>query len=444
MINPGEILKAVQKKNVDEAEVYLSSIKHLEIDVLDQEVEAIKEIRDQGIGIRIIKNKKLGFAYTSDFDRDVLKDTIEEAVGNARSSEADEFNSLPINPTTHQPINLDLFDEKTAKVPIKEKIALALKAEETAYKTNHRVKKTEHVSYAESEAEVRIANSNGLDVNYKSNYCGADAHVIASMDGGMEGGFGIDYVKKFKDLDPEKAGKEAAERAVQMLGAKPIKSQKLPLVFDPVVGVDIVEVLSAALSADAAQKGKSMFAGKIGKGAGSRVLNIIDNGLLANGLSTAPFDAEGIPAQETVLVKEGKLQTFLFNTYTANKGKTKSTGNAVRGSFKTTPGIGTTNLYIPAGKQSPKAIIGSLKKGLYITRILGIHTANPISGQFSVGAMGIMIENGKKTYPVRGITIAGNLIEMLEKLEAAASDLRFIVDVGSPTLLIHDMTVSGA
>jgi PmbA protein len=443
MIDPNEILKAVLKKNIDQAEVYLASGKHLEIAVLDQKVEAIKEVKDIGCGIRVIKDRKLGFAYTSDFDEDVLANTIERAVENAKCSEADEFNSLPNNLSTQPPINLDLFDEKIAKVPIKNKIELALKIEETAYKTNKRVKKTEHVSYSEAEGEVRIVNSNGLDVNYQSNYCGASAQVIATMDGGMEAGFGLDYVNKFADLKPEKAGQEAAERAVQLLGAKPIKSQKIPLVFDPIVGVDILETLAAALSADAVQKGKSMFAGKIGKEVGSSILNIIDNGRLKNGLSTAPFDAEGVATQETVLVKDGKLQTFLFNTYSANKGKTKSTGNAARGSFMTTPAIGTTNLYIPAGKISPEEMIGSIKKGLYITRVMGIHTANPISGNFSVGAMGIMIENGKKTYPVKGITIAGNLIEMLERLEAVASDLRFIVDVGSPTLMIHDMTISG-
>ncbi|MFC1637531.1 TldD/PmbA family protein [Candidatus Margulisiibacteriota bacterium] len=443
MIDPREILKAVQIKNVDQAEVYFSSGKHLEVAVLDRKVEAVKAVEDTGCGIRVIKNKKLGFAYTSDFDPDVLEETIERAVENAKCSEADEFNSLPINPTTHQPLNLDLFDEKISKVPVKDKIELALKIEETAYKTNKRVKKTEHVSYSEAEGEVRIVNSNGLDVKYKSNYCGASAQVIATMDGSMEAGFGLDYVNKFNDLKPEKAGQEAAERAVQLLGAKPIKSQKIPLVFDPMVGVDILETLAAALSADAVQKGKSMFAGKINKEVGSSILNIIDNGRLANGLSTAPFDSEGVPTQETSLIKDGKLQTFLFNTYTANKGKTKSTGNAARGSFMTTPSIGTTNLYIPAGKVSPEEMIGSIKNGLYITRVMGIHTANPISGDFSVGAMGIMIENGQKTYPVRGITIAGNLIEMLEGLEAVASDLRFVVDVGSPTLMIHDMTVSG-
>jgi PmbA protein len=238
--------------------------------------------------------------------------------------------------------------------------------------------------------------------------------------------------------------KEAAERATQLLGARSIPSQNIPIVLDPFVGTQILEVMSAPLSSESVQKGRSLFAGKTGKAVASKVLTIIDNGRLEKGLGTAPFDGEGVPTQETKLIEGGVLNTFLYNTYTANKGKTRSTGNAVRGSFESLPGVGPTNFYIAAGSQSPAAIIQSIKKGLYVTRVMGIHTINPITGDFSIGASGIMIENGEKTYPVRGITIAGNLIEMLKSVEAVGSDLRFVANVGSPTLLISGITVSGS
>jgi PmbA protein len=286
-------------------------------------------------------------------------------------------------------------------------------------------------------------NSNGINANYKANYCGGIAQMVASQDQEMEAGFGIDFVKKFDDLKPEKIGKEAASRAAGLLGARIIPSQQIPLVIDPFVGTNILNVLANALSSDAVQKGKSLFVNKLGNEVGSEILSLIDNGRLPNGLVSAPFDEEGVPTQETKLVENGILRNLLFNTYTAGKGKAKSTGNAVRGSFKSLPGIGPTNLYIPAGEQSPDEIMKGIGKGLYVQRVMGIHTANPISGDFSIGAAGFMIENGEKAYPVRGITIAGNLIEMLKAIEAVASDLRFITNVGSPTLLISEITVGG-
>ena len=383
MIKPEEILAQITKAKVDQAEVYLSSSKSLQIDVLNGKVEAIDEVNDIGCGIRIIKDHKLGFAYTSDFDETVVEETIASAIENAKFTETDEFHGLPQDCKTAR--LQDLFDNNIGKTPIEKKITLALQIEALSYKADKRIKKTEKISYSEDEFEVSLANSNGLNASYQSNYCGASAQVIAEASGAMEAGFGMDYVKKIKDLDARKIGLEAAERATQLLGAKAIKSQKLALVFDPHVGGQLLETLATPLSSDATQKGKSLFANKLGQAVGSTKLTIIDNGRLENGLASAPFDGEGVPTQETKLITNGKLSNFLFNTYTANKGKTKSTGNAARGGFMGLPGIGTTNLYIKPGQRSPEDIIKSIKNGLYITRVMGIHTANPISGDFSIG-----------------------------------------------------------
>ena len=448
---PKSILDSILKKGVDQAEIYFSSTRTLKIDVLDRKVESVDEIRDAGYGIRVIRDKKLGFAFTSDPDPAALEETMERAVDNAKSSAPDEFNLLPNYLTTtrpsssrsHPPKGLDLFDPKISRTPVKDKIELALKIEEAAYRTDKRVKRTEKVSYSDSESEVWIVNSNGIEAKHKSNFCGGHADMIAAQDSEMEAGLGIDFVKKLADLDPQKIGKEAAERASALLGARAIPSRKLPLLFDPFVGTQLLEVLASALSSDATQKGKSLFADKLGKEIGSEIFSLIDNGRLPGGLGTEPCDGEGVPTQETRLVENGILRNFLYNTYTAAKGGTRSTGNAVRSSFSGLPGIGPTNLFIPAGPQSAPELIRSVRQGLYIQRVMGVHTANPISGDFSFGAAGLMIENGEKTYPVRGITIAGNLIEMLKAIEAVCSDLRFIVNIGSPTLLITGITVSG-
>ncbi|MDD5382775.1 MAG: TldD/PmbA family protein [Candidatus Margulisbacteria bacterium] len=434
------LLEKIIKKNIDQAEVYLSSTKTLKIDVHEQKVESIDEIRDQGLGIRVIRDKKLGFAYTSDFDDYVLAETISRAVENAKSSEADGSNLLP-GSQANEPLRL--FDPKINDTPIEQKIKLALSIEASAYKADQRIKKTDKVTYSDSESEISIANSHGLRGNYRTNSCGAFAEVIAVQNGEMESGMGMNYVKLFDNLKPEAIGQEAANRALELLNAGLVPTQKLPLVFEPFVASQILEVLATALSSDAVQKGKSLFADKMDKAVGSSLLNIIDNGRLPGGLESSPFDGEGVATQETKLIENGVVRNFLFNFYTANKGGSKSTGNAVRASFKSPPAVGPTNLYIATGSQEPGAIIKSLTKGLYITSLMGIHTANPISGDFSFGAAGLIIENGKKGYPVRGVTVAGNLIEMLKGLEAVGSDLRFIANIGSPTLLISGLTISG-
>ena len=442
-LNPKEILEKILKRNVDQAEVYFTSSKTLQIDVLDQKVESIDGVTDQGLGIRVIKDKRLGFAFTSDFDEDILEETIDQAIHNAKNAEVDEFNGLPRGIVVQAESSAGLYDRAIIETSVEKKIELALQIEQTAYSTDKRIKKTQNVSYSDSEVEVWLVNSNGFSGKFKSNLCGASAQVIATNDGTMEMGFGMDYVKKFADLAADKIGQEAAEKACMMLGAKSIPSQNIPLVFDPFVGTSILGILSSMLSADDAQKGKSLFADKLGQRVSSDVLNIIDNGRRPGGLDTSPFDGEGVPTQETKLIDKGMLKTFLYNTYTANKGKTKSTGNASRASFKGQPSVGTTNFYIPANQHKPEQMIKSIKKGLYITRVMGIHTANPISGDFSVGAAGVMIENGQKTFPVRGVTIAGNLIDMLKAVDAVGSDLRFFAAVGSPTLLVSGMSISG-
>ena len=257
-------------------------------------------------------------------------------------------------------------------------------------------------------------------------------------------GFALQYRLKFAELDPETVGREAAEKAVRMLGAKQIGTQRVPVLFDPYVATSFLGVLAPALTAEAVQKGKSLFAQKIGQPVGSNVLTLVDDGTLPNGIASAPFDGEGVPSSRTVLIENGELKTYLYNTYTAARDGVSSTGNGVRGSFKSTPEVGTTNFFIQPGEVSQQQLMTDIKEGLYITEVMGMHTANPISGDFSVGAAGLWIKDGQFTVPVRGIAIAGNLADLLQSIEGVASDLTFFGGKGSPTVRIGQMTVSGS
>lgn len=430
------LISNAKKLGANEVEVVYSKGSSTSIDVYNQQVETFDSSKTQGIGIRVIKNKCLGFAYTSNLE--TIDDTIEQAIANSKNTAQDEFNLLPKHKSVPS-FSEKIFDPKINKVSTQEKIDFAMKIEKTAHDFDKRIKKTQNISYSDSEYEVEIANSHGLNLKYKGNHCCASCDVIAEDNGSAEDGFGFDVNLKWDNLDAEKIGKEAAKNAVQNLGAKPIPAQKLDLILEPKIAVQILGIISGMVSAEAVQKGKSLFAGKLGKEVCSKLITIEDNGRLKNAIGSAPFDGEGVATQQTIVIENGILKSYLYNTYAAAKDKVKSTGNASR-SYSSTPSIGATNIFIKPSNEgeNSNSRLRNNPKSLLVTRLMGLHTINPISGDFSVGAVGIL-----DNQPVRGITIAGNLIDLLERIEAVGSDLRWFGSVASPTLLVSDISVSG-
>jgi PmbA protein len=246
-----------------------------------------------------------------------------------------------------------------------------------------------------------------------------------------------------RDLDSGSVGRRAAGKALALLGARRIDSVRAPVILDAAVAQDFLDMIRSGFSAENAQKGKSLFAGKRDSMVASPLLSVHDNGLLEHGLGTAPSDDEGSPLRMKTVIDQGRFVQFLHNSYTARKEGTQSTGNGMRGGFKATPGVGVTNLYIQPGTMGPAALIESTQRGLFVNEIMGAHMANPISGDFSVGASGYWIENGGKAYPVRELTIAGNIIDLLKNVDAVCNDLRFSGRLGSPTLRIAEMSIAG-
>ncbi|NQU17849.1 MAG: TldD/PmbA family protein, partial [Candidatus Saganbacteria bacterium] len=365
-----------------------------------------------------------------------IDNTIEQAIANSKNTDQDEFNILPSGKSVPE-FRQKIFDPTIDKVSTQEKIHFAVEIEKSAYNYDKRIKKTQSISYGDAEYEVEIANSHGLHLKYKGNHCSAAADVIAEANGSAEDGFGFDVNLKWAKLDAQKIGEEAAKNALQNLGAKPIPSQKITLILEPKISVQILGIIAGMVGAEAVQKGKSLFRGKLGQEVCSPLITIEDNGRLKDAIGSAPFDGEGVATQETIVIEKGILKSYLYNTYAAAKDKVKSTGNASR-SYASVPAIGPTNIFIKPGEKSRDEIVKSFTKSLLVTRLMGLHTVNPISGDFSVGAVGIF-----DNQPVRGITIAGNLFNLLKKIEAVGSDLRWFGSIGAPTLLISDISISG-
>lgn len=428
------------KQGAGAAEAYIVSSKELTIEVRDAAVETMKLAEERGIGLRLFKDGRVGFAYSTELTLEGVQKLVGQALSNAQNTEPDEYNQLPQRSGTYP--QLDLYDPELKATTVEDKIKLAVEMEKVAKAYDKRVKIIESSTYQDGEAEVFIVNSNGLSTSYKGGYCGLYLALVAGEEEDSQTGFAIDYSLKYKELDAEKIGRLAAQKAVRMLGAKPISTQRVPVVIDPYIVTNFLGVIGPALTGEAVQKGKSLFAGKIGQKVAASNITIIDDGARPGGIASAPFDGEGVATSKTVLIQDGVLQGYLHNTYTAAKAGVKSTGNGVRGSFKGTPEVGTTNFYIQPGQSSPDELF-NIDKGFYLTEVMGMHTANPISGDFSLGAAGIWIENGKLTKPVRGIAIAGNIIDLLKSIDAVGSDLQFFGSRGAPTIRVAQMTISG-
>jgi len=436
-----QIIKLAKDAQNGEVEVFVSTHASLEIDILDGQIEALDSHTETGVGIRVLEEEKLGFAYTSELNDDSIDDCLKKALHNTKCTSANPFLSFSKNnlPKT----KMEIYSPDISATPLENKIALAKTMEEAARAYDKRVLKTEKVTYEEAEYEVYLQNSGGFSGSFKGNHCGGFAQIVAGDGKALEAGMGFSFAKRFKDLDATAIGKEAAENAIELLGPRPTRSRKTTLVLSPRIAAQILGILTTPLSGEALIKGKSLFKDKKGKLVAAKIINIVDDGTLANGIATAPFDGEGIPSQKTSLISGGVLRGFLHNIYSANATKNKPTGNAARGSYQSFPVLSTTNFYIENGTDAPDKLIKNIKDGIYITRVMGVHTANPISGDFSFGAQGIVIENGEKTYSTRGITIAGNIIELLKSITAIGNDLRFTPTIGSPTLVVENVAVGG-
>lgn len=423
------------------AEAFFYQSDELVIEVRNGDVENLKIARESGIGIRLINNGHLGFAFTSDLRRDSLRETVRQAIANARIGSPDPNYLLPAPPEAYP--EMELVDYRLKEVPLEEKIKLAQEIERSGRGYDSRVRLTEEACYQEEHYRVTLANSLGILASFEGSLCGGYASLVAGDDGDQQTGFGLSFTRKFDELDPAAIGREAAFKAVRMLGARRLETRRTAVVFDPYVVTSFLGLIASALSADAVQKGRSLFAGRVGEKVAAEGVTIVDDGTIPKGLMSSPFDGEGVPSQRTSLIVNGRLEGFLHNTYTGAKDGVPSTGNAARSSYRSTPEVGTTNFYLAPGGNDPQEIIKSTENGFYLTEVMGMHTANPVSGDFSVGAAGIWIEHGELTTPVRGMVIAGNILELLEKIDMVGNDLRFFIGTGAPTIRVAGLTVSG-
>ncbi|MDD3271548.1 MAG: TldD/PmbA family protein [Syntrophomonadaceae bacterium] len=439
--NTGEKALELARKRGVEAEAFLLQGRELSIEVIDGQVETLKEAEESGLGLRVINQGRLGFVFTSDLSDQAVKQVVEDAISISRYTEADPHNCLPRGKYDY-PI-LEVYDPAIPAASLEAKIEMAREVERVARSSDSRISIVERAGYEDSEFTSIIMNTSGVYASGRGNFCGIYVFLVAEEDGDAQNGFSVMIKKRYNDLDSGFTGKEAAGNAVRALGARSISSAHLPCVMEPYVATRFLSLLAQMVDASMVQKGKSLFAGKLEQAVASPVVNLVDDATWTGGIGTFPFDGEGVPSRKNTIIKDGILTSYLYDCYSASKAGVAPSGNGQRGSFRSLPSVGTSNFILPGGSYGPQELYADMEKGLYITEVMGMHTANPISGDFSVGAAGIMIDNGKLTYPVRGATIAGNLGDFFLDIEALGNDLRFFGGKAAPSIRLKSLSIAG-
>lgn len=433
--------KLLRARPVEGYEISVGASRNLSIEVKERKIDTFKCSAPTGVSIRVLKSEGLGFSYSTSLAEEDLRRMVADAVVSAENQTPDSCNGFQ-GPRPYPRVE-GLYDENLAAIEEERKIHCAMELERLTLAADSRIKKVRKASYGESEYEIYIRNSLGVEGSMQGTSVSASVSAIAEEGDDSQIGWDFGFGTSFADLDVERIARIAVSRAVGLLGARKIATMRCPVVLDNQVAADILEVLSSSFLAENVLKGKSMLAGKMGTTVFSPVLKIRDNGILAGGMATAPFDAEGVPHQDTLLVDNGKLASYLYDGFWARRDGVQSTGNSTRGGIKSPAHLGVTNFYIENGTLSATELLEGMEKGMLITDVMGIHTANPISGDFSVGASGFFIDNGAIAFPVKEIALAGNIIDLFASVEMIGNDLRFYGSVGSPSLRIAALDVSG-
>ncbi len=424
-----------------EGELFINRRTSTSIEVRDGEVEALEVEELLGAGLRLLSQGRMGFAFTGDLSPGGFEELLRGALDNARAAEPDEANSLPEPRASYQ--GEDRFDPEVLERELSEKVELARLLERAARDEDPRIKKVRSADYQEAFRETVILNSRGLGVELKGTILQAALMLTAEEGGEHETGWDLELSRTSAGIDVRRVARRAARMALSLLGARPLKTRKAPILLSPRVAGELLGILSDSLSADSVLKGKSLLAGKVGERVAAPGLTLIDDGLLPEGPFSGRADGEGVPMQRTPLIEKGVLLGFLESTYTARRRGCASTGNAVRRTHEIPPKVDITNLFIPPGGATEEELMREADRGLYVLDIMGAHTGDPISGDFSLGASGFWFEGGERAYPVRGVTISGNLLEVLRAIEGVGDNLRFFGPSGSPALLLGPLTIGG-
>ena len=432
----------------EQVEAYAAHSVDTDVKVFEGAVEEMAVAESGGVGVRVIVDGRMGYSWVGSLEPDLVAGVLADARDNARFAAPDEWNGLPEAEAARAvPVAvLDLWRDELASVPTTDKVALALALEHTTAGLDPRVRGVESAHYGDAAMESALASSLGVEATSRRTVCSCTASALAGEGDGTRTGYGFSVGRTLADLDPETAARDAVGRATRLLGAAPVSSRRVPVVFDPLVTRSLLGILGAALNGEAMNKGRTMFLGRDGEQVAAPAVTLVDDPTDPRAYGAAPYDAEGLPTRGTDLIVDGALRGFLHNTATGRRAGVGSTGSAVRGGYASPPGVGARALALAPGARSPEEILAVAGDAFYVQSVSGLHSGtNPVSGDFSLGAEGLLVRDGAFAEPVREVTIASTAPRMLLDVVEVGSDLTWLPGAAvGLTLLVGEMALSGA
>jgi PmbA protein len=428
----------------EQVEAFVARGRDTEIQVFSGEVESLSSAESAGIGIRVVAGSRQGFAYAGSLDPEVVAETLEEARDNAGFASEDSFVGLAA-PDGVAAAQLDLWRDDLASYPTDVKVERALELERAVRAADARIRQVESAEWGDAAVESAVATSTGIRAASRRTACYLSAFAVAGEGTDTQTGGGYSVGRSPAELDLEKAAADAVERATRLLGAVKPKSDHLTVVFEPRITATLLGILAGTLDGESVLKGRSLFADRIGEQVSVGDFTLVDDPTDPDAYGATQYDAEGLATRRNMLIEGGVLQRFLYNTYAARRAGTAGTASAVRAGFKSAPGTGARAVSIVPGERSPEEILAFVGDGLLIQSVSGIHSGvNPVSGDFSVGAEGVLIKGGALAGPVREFTIASTIQRILGGVVAIGNDLeRLPSSAAGLTLAVADVSMSG-
>lgn len=420
------------KKISDDYEIYISTEKSIELDSRKDQLNFAKENIEQGVGIRVIKNNKVGFAFTTNMNK--IKETANQALENTKLNQADE--SYEFSHVNKVPNIKKVYDKQINDLSLDEYSEFLKNIINTTLESGCDVTSA---GFSAGESTNLIINSNGVSIENKGSGYGVGLSVIIQENEKIATAYNSQS-SRFFDIDGEKLANEVCDLSKNSLNTKAIKTDDYTVVLDYYAATGLLQTFMSAFDGENVRRQRSILQNKIGEEIANPTLSIIDNPLLEKGMNTCRCDGEGTSSQKTELVKDGVLNSFIYDIYTANKENTKSTSNGYR-NYLTTPSISPSNLCLEFKEMKD---ISEIDEGVLTTSVLGAHTANPISGDFSVEVSNAFkIKNGELIYPINKAMISGNIFELMKSCEGLKSEIKQYGSYILPKLLVHNLKVVG-
>lgn len=431
-----------QAKSGEQIEAYVSRGGETSIRVYEGDVEHFVSAQSESVGIRVIRDGRTGYAYAGTLDESVLHEVLADARDNVQFGTPDEWAGLA-EPDGVPIVKQELWNDTLAAFPTEQKIALAKELETLTLAADKRVR-CDDSNYDDAYGETAFATTTGIRAYGRENGCYVSVGTLADDGDETQTGFGFSVGRSPAEFDLPRAAREAADRATRLLGATKPQSKRTTVVLDPYVTAQFLRVLSSSFSGENVQKGRSFFADRMGESVANPIITLIDDPTNPLAYSATELDGEGLAARRNVLIENGVLKTFLHSSYSARRGNTVSTGNAVRSGG--TPGVSCLAMQLTPGTATQNELIAAVDDGVLIQMVQGLHSGvNPISGDFSTGASGLAISNGKVGAPVREFTIASTLQKMLLDVVAIGGDVEWLpMSATGVSLVIRDVTLSGS